>query len=145
LIDFLNDTTRAAMNLALNECLNRFPRLNIVLSHGGGFVPYAALRIARFPGVDENSVISQLQSMYFDTASVGGPYALPSLLAFARSERITFGSDAPFLPIEFSVQSSHGLEQFPMSDDQRYAIDRGNAEQLFPRLADQSEPAVASR
>lgn len=135
LIDFLNDTTRAAMNLALNECINRFPRMKIVLSHGGGFVPYAALRIARFPGIDKNSVISQLQTLYFDTASVGGPYALPSLLAFAQSERITFGTDAPFVPVEVSVESTRGLDEFPMSDEQRHAIDRGNAERLFPRLA----------
>lgn len=44
--DFLLDTTRSAINLARQGCLERYPDLRIVLSHGGGFIPYAAERIA---------------------------------------------------------------------------------------------------
>lgn len=38
-VDFLLDTTRAAVNLVLQDVPRRFPNLKIILSHGGGFVP----------------------------------------------------------------------------------------------------------
>ena len=55
--DFLLDTTRAAINMAKTGFLERFPDLKIILSHGGGFVPYAAERIARIcsPSNDDYS------------------------------------------------------------------------------------------
>ena len=44
--DFLLDTTRAAIRLAGSGTLDRCPDLKVILSHAGGFVPYAAHRIA---------------------------------------------------------------------------------------------------
>ncbi len=73
---------------------------------------------------------------HFDTAMIGGPYALPSLLAFADPTHITFGSDWPY---EFRPdQSRHFTDRFDafeLTDVQSRSIDRGNAEALFPRLA----------
>jgi 6-methylsalicylate decarboxylase len=42
--DFLLDTTRAAIRLAGSGTLDRCPDLKVILSHAGGFVPYAAYR-----------------------------------------------------------------------------------------------------
>lgn len=136
-VDFLADSTRAAVNLVKHDCPRRYPRLRILLSHGGGYVPYAATRIASMISrdADEADVIDQLRTFYFDTALTGGPYALPSLLAFAQHGHITFGSDWPyeFRPDQ-SRQFTERLDAFALTDEQRQAIDRGNAEQLFPRL-----------
>jgi len=97
-VDFLADSTRAAVNLVKHDCPCRFPRLRLLLSHGGGYVPYAATRIASMISrdADEADVIEQLGRFWFDTALVGDPYALPSLLAFADPAHITFGSDWPY-------------------------------------------------
>ena len=62
------------------------------------------------------------------------PYALPSLLAFAEPTHITFGSDWPFAPKHRSLHFAGLLDEFALTPEQRYAIDRGNAEALFPRL-----------
>ena len=136
-IDFPADSTRAAVNLVKHDCLRRFPRLRILLSHGGGYVPYAATRIASMISrdADEADVIEQLRKFYFDTALTGGPFALPSLLAFADHGHITFGSDWPyeFRPDQ-ARQFTDRLDAFAFADDQRHAINRGNAERLFPRL-----------
>jgi 6-methylsalicylate decarboxylase len=137
-VDFLADSTRAAVNLVKHDCPRRYPRLRVLLSHGGGYVPYAATRIASMISrdADEADVITQLRTFYFDTALTGGPYALPSLLAFADPGHITFGSDWPY---EFrpgqSRQFTEWLDAYELTDEQRHAIGRGNAEQLFPRLA----------
>lgn len=132
-VDFLADSTRAAVNLVKHDCPRRFPRLRLLLSHGGGYVPYAATRIASMISrdADEAEVIDQLRRFWFDTALVGGPYALPSLLAFADPEHITFGSDWPyeFRPGQSRIFTER-LDAFGLADQQRHAIDRGNAEHL---------------
>ncbi|WP_103338474.1 amidohydrolase family protein [Amycolatopsis sp. CA-126428] len=136
-VDFLADSTRAAVNLVKHDCPRRYSRLRILLSHGGGFVPFAAARIASMISreADEADVLAQLRTFYFDTA-LTGPYALPSLLAFADLEHVTYGSDWPY---EFRPDQSRrfteGLDAFDLTGEQRHAIDRGNAERLFPRLA----------
>lgn len=135
--DFLLDTTRAAINIARSGWLERFPNVKIILSHAGGFVPYAAERIARIVSPDGKNAggLARLKRFYFDTALSSSPYALPALLAFADPSHITFGSDWPYANKERSVNFTRQLEAYPLSDAQREAIYRTNAEALFPRLA----------
>jgi predicted TIM-barrel fold metal-dependent hydrolase len=45
-VDFLLDTTRAAILLSRSGTLDRYPDLKIILAHAGGIVPYAAYRIS---------------------------------------------------------------------------------------------------
>ena len=135
--DFLLDTTRAALNIAKSGALERYPDLKIILSHAGGFVPYAAERMARVISPDGQTPggLARLRKFWFDTALSSSPYALPALLAFADPARITFGSDWPYAPAERSLHFTRLLEDYPLTEAQRRAIDRGNAEALFPRLA----------
>lgn len=133
--DFLLDTTRAAIHMARAGWLERYPRVRIILSHGGGFVPYAAERIARVCS-DRNETahgIERLRRYYFDTALSSSPYALPALLAFADPSHITFGSDWPYAPAERSQHFARLLDEFPLDAAQRQAIHRGNAIALFDR------------
>jgi predicted TIM-barrel fold metal-dependent hydrolase len=135
--DFLLDTTRAALNMAQHGVLERFPRLSIVLSHAGGFLPFAAERMARVVSPDGSNPagIERLRRFWFDVALSSSPYALPSLLAFADPARITFGSDWPYAARERSWHFASLLDRFALTPEQRHAIHRGNAERLFPRLA----------
>lgn len=137
LLDYPFDTTRTAIHMVVNGVMNRHTRLKVILSHGGGFLPYAAYRFlgaAQFnPGITTETIMADMRRFYFDTALSSTPSAMPSLLAFADPTRITYGSDFPFVP------SSHlfnvALDNTPLDDNLRYAINRGNAETLFPRLA----------
>jgi hypothetical protein len=45
-VDFLLDTTRAAIGLLNSGTLARCRNLKVLLSHAGGMVPYVAYRIA---------------------------------------------------------------------------------------------------
>jgi predicted TIM-barrel fold metal-dependent hydrolase len=138
IVDFLADTTRATVNLVAHDCLTRYPGLKIVLSHGGGYVPYAASRIACGLGIDgdETAVMETLKKFYFDTALTGSPYALPSLLAFAEADHLTFGTDWHYeIRPNISTEFTRRLDEFPMDPAQRAMLNRGNAEKLFPRLA----------
>lgn len=133
--DFLLDTTRAAINYAKSGSLERYPDLKIILSHGGGFVPYAAERIARIctPDGSNEAGIKRLQKFYFDTALSSSNFALPSLLAFADPTHITFGSDWPYAPKARSLYFSDLLDRYALSNELRHAINRGNAQQLFSK------------
>ncbi|MGW1798743.1 amidohydrolase family protein [Streptomyces sp. NPDC001984] len=138
--DFLLDTTRAAANLVLHGVPCRYPNLKIILSHAGGFLPYAAHRITAAlvaeTGRGYEEILEDLRSFWFDTALSGSPSALPSLLAFARPDRVVFGTNWPFAP-EIAVahftgeyDRYHGLDTAA-----HHAINRGNALALLPRLS----------
>lgn len=141
LVDFLLDTTRAAINLVLHAVPRRYPNLSIILSHAGGFVPYAAHRVANLAHLvghdaDPAALLEDLSGFYFDTALSGSPTALPSLLAFAQPGHVLFGSDWPYAP-EATVGYFTGcLDAFAGLDPAEHrAVNRGNAEALLPRLA----------
>jgi 6-methylsalicylate decarboxylase len=137
--DFLLDTTRAAVNLVLQGTLSKYPDIRFVLSHGGGFLPYAATRIALAFGFEDSAAkdekVAELRRFYFDTALSSSHSALPSLIAFADPERITFGSDWPYAITSTAKAFTATLDSFDVSGDVHAAINRGNAERLFPRLA----------
>jgi predicted TIM-barrel fold metal-dependent hydrolase len=111
-----------------------------ILSHTGGFLPYAshrmAIAIAGELGPKLDEVLDDFRSFYFDTVLSASPAALPSLLAFARSDRILFGSDWPFAPEEAVGYFATNLEAYePLDKRARKALDRGNASLLFPEFA----------
>jgi predicted TIM-barrel fold metal-dependent hydrolase len=134
--DFLLDTTRAAINLARRGTLDRCPDIKIILSHAGGFIPYAAYRVAVAASAKNDAAhgLSLLQSYYFDIALSGSPSALPSLLAFAQPDHVLFGSDWPYAPASAVAGFTAMYERYELDDAIRESIDRGTAEQLFPRL-----------
>src|SRR5262249_57442417 len=84
--DFLPDTPRAAYRLVQSGAVRRHPNLKIILSHAGGFLPYASHRIAAAlmaeGGRSQAEILEDLRSFYFDTALSCSHAPLPTLLAF---------------------------------------------------------------
>ena len=136
--DFLLDTTRAAYLLVRNGIRRRYPNIRFILSHAGGFVPYASHRMAvaitSDTGASPTDCLEDFASFYFDTALSSSPAALPSLLAFTDPTHVLFGSDWPFAPLPASQLFAAGLENYPLDHATRTAIDHNNALALFPRL-----------
>src|SRR3984893_15122242 len=137
--DFLLDTTRAAYLLVRNGIRSRYPNIRFILSHAGGFVPYASHRMAVAIMADAGrswaDVLDDFSSFYFDTALSSSAAALPTLLAFAKPDHITFGSDWPYAPTAAGKLFAAGLETYSGIDtNTRTAIERTNALALFPRL-----------
>ncbi|WP_108297521.1 amidohydrolase family protein [Mycobacteroides abscessus] len=142
--DFLLDTTRAAYLLVRNGIRRKYPNIRFILSHAGGFVPYASHRMAVAImgelGRSPADSLDDFASFYFDTALSSSAAALPTLLAFAKPGHITFGSDWPFAPVAAGRYFAAGLESYPaLNTSARNAIGRDNALALFPRLG--SAPA----
>lgn len=137
--DFLLDTTRAAYLLVRNGIRRKYPNIRFILSHAGGFVPYASHRMAvaimADTGASPADSLDDFSGFYFDTALSSSAAALPTLLAFAKPGHITFGSDWPFAPVTAGKLFAAGLETYAGMDARtRDAIARTNALALFPRL-----------
>ncbi|WP_432121092.1 amidohydrolase family protein [Streptomyces sp. S1] len=136
--DFLLDTTRAAYLLVRNGIPRRYPNIRFILSHAGGFVPYSshrmALTLANDTARSPLDVLDDFRSFYFDTALSSSPAALPTLLAFARPGHVLFGSDWPFAPTPAGQYFAGGLDGNVDAATLK-AVNRTNAEALFPRLA----------
>lgn len=96
------DTTIAAASLVFGGVLERFPRLKISLSHGGGFLPYQAGRFQHAydvrPEARKNlpdGPAASIARLYYDTILHSKP-ALEFLIQSAGAEHVLLGSDYPF-------------------------------------------------
>jgi predicted TIM-barrel fold metal-dependent hydrolase len=136
--DFLLDTTRAAFRLVRNGFVRRHAGVKIILSHAGGFVPYASHRLmvgllAEGAGAPAD-LLDDLRAFYFDTALSGTPAALPSLLAFAKPGHVLFGSDWPYAPAPTVSYFTGQLDAYAALDDAGHrAIDRESAAALLAK------------
>lgn len=140
LLDFPFDTTRTAVDLVAHGVFDRHPDLRVILSHAGGFLPYAASRFsaaAMFnPGTTPESIQAGLRKFYFDTALSATPTSLPSLLEFAEPGHILYGSDFPYAHPDWSARFDHSLATYDGPGAERLGeVNRSAAEKLFPRLA----------
>jgi 6-methylsalicylate decarboxylase len=138
--DFLLETTRTALQLALRGSLIRYANVSLILSHAGGFLPYASMRFAELAQVFDSAapspdeLVSSFHRFYFDTALSSGP-ALQTLKSFAGIDRILFGTDSPY-DHRRSVAFTAALDaDGSLAEADRLAINRGNAHRLFPRFA----------
>jgi aminocarboxymuconate-semialdehyde decarboxylase len=140
LLDFLLHTTRSAVQLVFNGVIDRYPNVRIILSHAGGFLPYAALRVAggvphfRTDLSDPSKTLARLKHFYFDTALSSGS-AVPALKDFAAEGHILFGSDFPYAPPDVASYFIAALDANEyLGPGDRAALNHGNALALFPRL-----------
>lgn len=133
--DFLLDSVRAAVNLSAKGVMDRCPDIKMILSHAGGFLPYVAERLA-ITALSKMSLedgIKLLRRFYLDTALASTNFSMPSLLAFADPSHITYGTDFPYGTAAMGKAFTSKLDAYQDAD--HHAINRGNAELLFPRLA----------
>jgi aminocarboxymuconate-semialdehyde decarboxylase len=102
LVGYPVETTLAAASLVLGGALDRFPPLEIVLVHGGGFLPYHIGRFDRGhttrPEVRADGArlpSGYLRRFHYDTL-VQFPRALGYLVEVVGEDRVLLGSDHPF-------------------------------------------------
>jgi predicted TIM-barrel fold metal-dependent hydrolase len=142
MMEYLFDTTRAAVNLAFSGATEKFRRIRFVLAHAGGLMPYFAWRLsvspmidARLPQVPPEQIIARLGHFWFDTALSPTPQTMACLSGVARPERIVFGTDWPFANAKVVAAAMKTYEAAAsIPGPQRIAIDRANALSLFPQF-----------
>jgi predicted TIM-barrel fold metal-dependent hydrolase len=143
MIEYVFDTTRAAVNLLFSGALERFPKIRFILSHAGGTLPFIAWRLSVAPMIDARlkqrsraEIFAGLRTFWYDNALASGPEPMGALSHIAAKDRILFGSDWPFCNdrvvteevADFAARDFLAPDAFDM-------IARDNALRLFPARA----------
>jgi predicted TIM-barrel fold metal-dependent hydrolase len=148
-IEYDLDTTRAVTSLLYNGVLSKCSDLKVIVNHSGAAVPVLAGRIKdRVPratsrsasssnhdGRNEkipNGVYYELRKLYYECAHAT---YLMSFRALGDLEvpttQLLFGSDFPMEPVVTTVNEIPALKLSPAVER---ALNRENAERIFPRL-----------
>ena len=142
IMEYLFDTTRAAVNLILSGAIERFPRIRFILPHAGGLVPYFAWRLSvspmidpRLPQLSREQVYAGLKHFWYDNALSPGEQTFGALEHVAAPERVVFGTDFPFANPRVIAEMIKTYESGFLSEARRAQIDRTNALSLFPKYA----------
>jgi aminocarboxymuconate-semialdehyde decarboxylase len=127
----LTDTTIAMARLLFSGHLTRFPGVTLVVSHGGGALPYALGRLRRNKAIHAGGYVDPLDGfrrLYFDTV-LFEPQALRFLCDVAGSDRVVLGSDYPF-PIG-DPEPARIVDETPLTEAERRAILGETAARIF--------------
>jgi aminocarboxymuconate-semialdehyde decarboxylase len=140
IVQYTVDTSFTVGSLIFSGVLDRFPRLRVLLSHGGGTFPYLT---GRFDCMHERMDRSQqgdvarsapstyLRRFYYDTI-LHDPGILRWLAERVSVDRIVLGSDYSFPPADLDPIGTVCSAGFSAADLQTIVED--NPRILFPRL-----------
>jgi aminocarboxymuconate-semialdehyde decarboxylase len=131
-------TTIMAANLMFSGALDDLRQLKVVLSHGGGYIPYQIGRFVHGHKVRKDtkadtrtSPETMLRRFWYD-ALVHDEAALRYLIERVGADRVVLATDAPFdMGEEAPMQRLAQLKRLSASD--RALICHGNAEKLYGR------------
>lgn len=126
----MTGTSLAALRLALSGTLDRLPRLDVIVPHLGGVIPYLAQRLVdQARGASERGILDHLRSrFYYDNCSFHEP-ALRCAIDTVGAGRIMLGSDYPYRggagrPLETLAASD-------LAEDVKRTIATATAERWF--------------
>jgi predicted TIM-barrel fold metal-dependent hydrolase len=141
-LEYPFDTTRMITNLVSSGTMRRFPDFKMIVSHGGGTLPFLVPRIARHTTrfarvpVTPDDILADFKTFYFDVTAVSHPHAIDALLAIAPKDRLLYGSDHPFmLPGAITAGVDFLAKTSKYDEATRRAVGYENAQRLFPGLA----------
>lgn len=137
IIEYDIDTARAIDSLLWQGTAAKFPNIRFIFVHSAGAMSVLAARVIDdFPKnrADRvpNGVEHEIRKLYFDIAHASKAPALDALRGLVPVAQILYGSDGPLRGYELTDEGLDSYTGFSPNDLQ--AINRGNAERLFPRL-----------
>jgi 4-oxalmesaconate hydratase len=146
---FITEESIAILSLLRGEVFGHFPSLRVIISHGGGSVPYQigrwqAERLLPLLGgsPDSERFEVSLKRFWFDTV-LHNPPSLELLLRTVGPDRVLFGTERPGSGSAMNPDTGHHFDDLKpvidkidfLSDADREAIYEDNARTVFPRLA----------
>ena len=147
-LHFILEETVAVASLLSSDVHKHFPSLKLIISHGGGAIPYQAGRFksaaARDPGGE--SFDDRLRTLWYDTCLYTRD-AIELLVRTVGADRCLFGSEKPGTGSVRDPKTGRWYDDIRLlideigwlSDTDRSQLFEGNAAALF-RLAGQRAP-----
>ncbi len=135
-VEYDFDVARSIVSFLKSDSFRRYPNIRFIFPHSGGTLPVLTNRISEVLPEKRSeqaaaAVVDEVKQLYFDVAHATYAAPLSALTKLIPTSQILFGSDYPI--VQFPV-SEEPLDRFGFSPADLQAIDRGNAERLFPRL-----------
>jgi 6-methylsalicylate decarboxylase len=137
MLDFDIETAQTINSFLVSGTFARCPDIKFIFSHAGGAITvlYPRIMDGITPEMADkvpHGVEYELRRLYFDTAKANTPSILDALKDMVPVSQILYGSD---VPVQKYSLTNPGFDAYTgFSASERKAIDRGNAERLFPRL-----------
>jgi OH-DDVA meta-cleavage compound hydrolase len=137
-VHFINEETIAVFGLVNSDVLKDFPSLKILVSHGGGAIPYQLGRFQSGGNRRGMNFLETARKLYYDTVLYTAD-ALELLLKTMGPDRCLFGAECPGVGSTLDPATGRTLDDVrPMiesiewlSAEQKRAIYEDNARQLF--------------
>jgi predicted TIM-barrel fold metal-dependent hydrolase len=137
-LHFINEESIAIMSLLDSKVFEDFPTLKLVISHGGGAIPYQVGRfMAQWESHDER-FDEALKKLYFDTC-LYTKKSMELLIDTVGADRCLFGTEVPGagshphpetgLPMDDLVPMINSIDW--LSAEDRYKIFEGNVRSLY--------------
>jgi predicted TIM-barrel fold metal-dependent hydrolase len=138
-VEYDFDVTRGMSSVLWNGVLSKFPDIRFIIVHSGGTLPVLAGRIQDRvprdrPDLYPTGALELLKKQYYECAHATFPWAISALMKFTSTANIMFGTDYPQEPIETTTKH---MPENGLSQEILHAINRGNAERVFPRFSSQ--------
>ena len=139
-VHYTFDTTLGVGSLLFSGVLDRFPRLQLVLAHGGGAYPYLAGRLdimhERMDRQAQGDVAARAPSEYLSVLAYDSithsAKSLRFLADVAGVDRLMLGTDYSFPPADLDPLASLRAAGFGSADVRAIAND--NVRRIFSRL-----------
>ncbi|RGE18956.1 amidohydrolase family protein [Leucobacter sp. wl10] len=137
-LHFIQEETIAVWSLVESRVFDDFPDLDIIVSHGGGAIPY---QVGRFlPSIARSGVsyVDRLRRLWFDSCLYTRE-ALELLLTVVGPERVLFGSEKPGTGSQRDPETGRWFDDIHLlvedidwlTDDDRGRLLEGNARRIF--------------
>jgi predicted TIM-barrel fold metal-dependent hydrolase len=144
-LHFIQEETLAVWSLVSSDVFKDFPDLKIVVSHGGGAIPY---QVGRFlpSGVRAGGTpyLEKLRKLWFDTCLYTRD-AIELLIRTVGVDRCLFGTEKPGTGSHINPANGHWFDDIHLlvndidwlSDADRTALYEGNAREVFKLKTEQ--------
>jgi len=146
---FIDEESLAILSLLNSRVFLDFPKLKIIVAHGGGSVPYQVgrWRAERLhPVMAKNLPLKEsfdesLRRLYYDTV-IHSKESLALLIKLVGSDRVVFGTENPGSGTALNPETGRAFDDIKalvedidfLTAEDRANIYENNARRLFPRL-----------
>jgi OH-DDVA meta-cleavage compound hydrolase len=131
-VHLINEGTIAVLGLLNSDVFTDFPKLKIVVSHGGGAIPY---QLGRFdaPSLRGKAAVrfrDRLKMLYFDTVLYTAP-ALELLIKTVGPDRCLFGSECPGVGSAIDPDTGRTMDDIRPHIESFAWLSQGDREKIF--------------
>jgi len=135
-VEYDFDIARAIVSFLKNDGFRKYSNVRFIFPHSGGTLPMLANRVTetlpeKRSETESENLMEQIRNLYFDIAHAAYPAPFTALTKIVPLTQILFGSDYPIVPFPVTEVP---LDHIGTPPSFLEAVNRGNAEKLFPRL-----------